>query len=291
MYYVIYNPVSGMMKKKDITAGVFSELENRHIDYAPYASASAGDMTRLAQKAVKDGADGIIAIGGDGSFHEIVNGIGQSGIELIFVPHGTGNDFLKMFRLPKDPISALKAQLDSPVKYIDLCKANEDYFLNVFGAGFDVDVLRHAEKYKSGLAHRFSYIIGAYSAIKYLKMLSLEVRIDGGAPFTKEATIISVGNGSYIGGGMKAVPGASVFDGFIDVVIANKVSKLSVVYLLIMFILGLHVKIKSLTTVYRCRTIEFKADNMYVEADGEVYPCSHVAISVIPSGLKTRLPL
>ena len=72
--------------------------------------------------------------------------------------------------------------------------------------------------------------------------------------------------------------------------IANKVNKLRIVYLLITFILGLHVKIKSLTTLYRCKKISLEANDMYVEADGEVYPCPNVEITVIPSALRTRLP-
>ena len=290
MYYVIYNPASGKMKKRDIMQDLFNELASRSIEYRAFASNKPGDMTRLAEKAVSDHADGIIAVGGDGSFHETINGIAESGTELILVPYGTGNDFLKMFPLPKDPVEALKTQLDSPVRNIDVCRANEEYFLNVLGAGFDVDVLRHAEKYKGRIAGRFSYLLGAYSAIRDLKMLDLEVDIDDKPPIRQEATIVSVGNGTYIGGGMKAVPGAEPDDGFIDVIIANKVNKLRIVYLLITFILGLHVKIKSLTTLYRCKKISLKANDMYVEADGEVYPCPNVEITVIPAALRTRLP-
>lgn len=71
-----------------------------------------------------------------------------SELALLFACCGTGNDFIKAVHLPKDPVEALRLQLHTPLSRIDLGRMNEMYFLNVSGTGFDVEVLRQAEKYK-----------------------------------------------------------------------------------------------------------------------------------------------
>lgn len=289
MYSIILNPTSG----NGLAARVLPRLENllreAGIEYRVDRTARAGDSRLYARRAVEDGLEGVIAVGGDGTFFEVVNGIAQSGLEVIFAPCGTGNDFVKTFRLPKRTEEAVRLQLGAAARRIDLGKFNDMYFLNVAGAGFDVDVLIETEKFKTRFKGLVAYLLGAFSAIRNLKPLDLAMEVDGGQVERVQSTIVSVGNGRYIGGGMKAVPDAIPDDGLFDVVVARRVNKLSVGVLLFFFVLGIHTKLKWLCRSFRCRRVTFAGVGS-VEADGEIFQAETAAFEVLPRALRTRLP-
>ena len=291
MYSIILNPVSGGGKAYERLPELEAVLEKRGISYRVDKTEKRGDARLLAAKAAEEGLQGVIAIGGDGTFSEVVNGIRESGIEMIFAPSGTGNDFMRMFKLPKDMIAAVEKQLDSPVRMIDIGKCNDRYFLNVTGCGFDVEVLMAADKYKDKASPLGAYLRGAYSAIKNYRPMDIVVSLDDGEEKQLQATVISVGNGSYIGGGMKAVPGAGVDDGVFDVMIAGKVNKISIYVLLMLFAAGKHPLIKKIVKMYKCKKIRIKGTGMHLEADGEIFAEDDVTLSIIPNVLRTRLPV
>jgi YegS/Rv2252/BmrU family lipid kinase len=289
MYSIILNPASG----KGLAARTLPKLEallrEAGIKYRVDRTVRAGDSRLYARRAVEDGLEGVIAVGGDGTFFEVVNGIALSGLEVIFAPCGTGNDFVKTFRLPRETVKAVRLQLGAKERRVDLGKFNDMYFLNVAGAGFDVSALIETEKFKKRFNGLIAYLLGSFSAIRRLKPLRLEMEIDRGAPERIESTIISVGNGRYIGGGMRAVPNAVPDDGLFDVVIARRLNKLTVGLLLFFFVLGIHTKLTWLCRSFRCRQLNVAGVGA-VEADGEIFRAETVAFEVLPRALRTRLP-
>ena len=290
MYTIIVNPRSGGRPNEDKLREIEKLLTARSIEYRVMKTGKPGDAAVFAEKAAADKNGGIIVMGGDGTFSEVTNGIGESGTEVIFAPCGTGNDFMRMFSLPKDTVEAVKQQLDSPVRMIDLGKCNDRYFLNVTGCGFDVDVLIETEKFKDKASSIGAYLRGAYSAIRNYRPMDVAVIVDDGKEMTMQATVISVGNGSFIGGGMKAVPGATVDDGTFDLMIAGKVNRLSIYGLLLLFIMGKHVHVRSIVKTYKCKKVRIMSKGMHLEADGEIFDSDDVTLSVIPGALRTRLP-
>lgn len=290
MYTVILNPISGGNSAKEKLRDLEKLLGERNIEYRVMETGKPGDATVYAREIAAQKSGGIIAMGGDGTFSEVANGIGESETELIFAPCGTGNDFMRMFALPKDPIEAVKRQLDSPIRMIDLGKCNDRYFLNVTGCGFDVDVLVEADRYKDKASSLGAYLRGAYSAIKNYRPMDVVVVIDNQEEIAMQATVISVGNGRFIGGGMKAVPGAAVDDGAFDLMIAGKVNKISIYGLLILFAMGKHVHLRRIVTTYKCRKVRIMRKGMNLEADGEIFRSDDVTLSVVPGALRTRLP-
>lgn len=290
MYTVILNPISGGNSTKEKLRDLEKLLGERNIEYRVMETGKPGDATVYAREIAAQKSGGIIAMGGDGTFSEVANGIGESETELIFAPCGTGNDFMRMFALPKDPIEAVKRQLDSPIRMIDLGKCNDRYFLNVTGCGFDVDVLVEADRYKDKASSLGAYLRGAYSAIKNYRPMDVVVVIDDQEEIAMQATVISVGNGRFIGGGMKAVPGAAVDDGAFELMIAGKVNKISIYGLLILFTMGKHVHLRRIVTTYKCRKVRIMRKGMNLEADGEIFRSDDVTLSVVPGALRTRLP-
>ncbi len=290
MYAIILNPASGNGLAARVLPHLEALLQDAGIAYRVDRTVRAGDSRLYAHRAAEDGLEGVIAVGGDGTFFEVVNGVALSGLTVIFAPCGTGNDFVKTFRLPKDTARAVAMQLGAPERRIDLGKCNDMYFVNVAGAGFDVDVLIETEKFKGRFKGLIAYLLGAFSAIRNLKPLKIEIEIDGGKAEKAESTIISVGNGRYIGGGMKALPNAIVDDGLFDVVIARRVDKLTVGLLLFFFVLGIHTKLSWLCRSFRCRRIRV-AGVGHIEADGEIYPAKTADFEILPGALRTRLPV
>lgn len=289
MYSIILNPASGNGLAARTLPKLEALLRQRGIAYRVDRAVRPGDLKLHARRAVEDGLSGIIAVGGDGTFFEAANGIGLSGLEMIFAPCGTGNDFVKTFRLPRKTAEAVRAQLDAPTRMIDMGRFNELYFLNVAGAGFDVQALRETERFKKRFKGLPAYMLGAFAAIKNLKPLKITLAVDGGPPEEMESTILSVGNGRYIGGGMKAVPGAVPDDGLFDVVVARRVPKAAVGFLLFVFVLGIHPRLTFLCRSFRCARLTVGGVGA-VEADGETFPAETAIFEVLPRALRTRLP-
>lgn len=290
VHSIILNPMSG----GGVAVRRLSELKDmlirRGVEYRVDITKFPGDAREKAALAVRDGLDGVIAVGGDGTFFEVVNGLGESGLEMLFAPCGTGNDFMRMFDMPGDMLKALEKQLDSPERRIDLGRCNDRYFLNVTGCGFDVDVLVAAESYKEKSSGLGAYLRGAYSAIRNYKPMDVKISIDGGEIQAMRATIISVGNGSFIGGGMKAVPGAKVDDGLFDVMLAGPVNRLSIYVLLLLFAAGKHPIIKRIVKMTRCKTLRIECPGMQLESDGEIFKSDSAYMCILPGALRTRLP-
>lgn len=200
MYALIVNPISGNGRGKRELPRVEALLREENVPYQLFEAARKGEMRALARQAVESGMEGIVAVGGDGSLFEIINGMAGSELALLFACCGTGNDFIKAVHLPKDPVEALRLQLHTPLSRIDLGRMNEMYFLNVSGTGFDVEVLRQAEKYKQRYKGLGVYLRGVRDAIRHFRPLEARIAFDDAELTPQKFTIISIGNGRYIGG-------------------------------------------------------------------------------------------
>ena len=149
MYTIIVNPTSGSGAALKNLPEIEGVLREKQLKYNLKRAETPEEATEIARNAAEQGCEGVIAVGGDGTSFRVVNGLAHSETPLIFVPCVTGNDFVRSLKLPKNPIKALRLQLNSPLQKIDIGKVNDTYFMNVSGTGFDVDVLRQAEKYKN----------------------------------------------------------------------------------------------------------------------------------------------
>ena len=139
MLHLIINPTAGKGYPLTLLSQLRAELEKRGVEYAIRETEYPGHATELARQAAATGAD-VAACGGDGTLCEALCGLMGSQSTLYVVPCGTGNDFIKAFYgLSRDPIRALCQQLDGQDVRVDCGRVNQGAFLNVAGAGFDVD--------------------------------------------------------------------------------------------------------------------------------------------------------
>ena len=142
------------------------------------------------------------------------------------------------------------------------------YFLNISGCGFDVEVLRQAVRFKKLGKGLLPYLMGILAALRLFKPLDIELTMNGKTE-QRAVTIISVGNGQYFGGGMRAVPHAAIDDGQFDVVIADKVNRLAILRLLSKFIKGKHTDLP-IAHEARCTALTIRCPGMTINMDGEL---------------------
>ncbi|MBR4442056.1 MAG: diacylglycerol kinase family lipid kinase [Clostridia bacterium] len=280
MLFIIANPTSGSGTGASILAQVEALLRERGVEYRCEQTLRPGHAVELADMAAREGVDGVVCLGGDGTVFEIVNGLKGHFMTLYFVPCGTGNDFVRMLNLPKDPVEALRVQLDGKPHPIDVGQVNEHYFLNVSGCGFDVEVLRQAGRFKKLGKGLLPYLMGILAALRFFRPLDIELTMNGKTE-KRAVTIISVGNGRYFGGGMKAVPHAEIDDGLFDVVIADKVNRLAILRLLSKFISGGHTDLP-IAHESRCTALTIRCPGMTVNMDGELRQMDVAEYRILP---------
>ena len=288
MLYIIANETSGSGAGAAALKHVCALLQEKGLPFRADRIEYPGHAACLADAAVSAGEKEIICLGGDGTISEVVRGLAGRFVTLYFVPCGTGNDFIKVLNLPKDPITALEAQLSGTPRKIDIGRLNDTWFINVSGSGFDVEVLRQAARFKRLGKGILPYLLGIFAALKSFRALPVEITLNGKTEKT-EVTIFSVGNGCYIGGGMKAVPHAEPDDGLFDVVVAKRFSRPAILRMLTKFIPGKHTTLPGIRE-FRCREITFRCPGMVLDVDGELIPMDEAHYELIPAVLEIRAP-
>ncbi len=288
MLQIIANETSGNGSCARALKDVEKLLDDLGLDYQLNITEYPGHASLLADEAIRRGETEFVCIGGDGTISEVVNGFAGRLVTLYLVPCGTGNDFVRCLDLPKDPVLALKAQLSGKPYLIDVGRVNDHFFLNISGGGFDTEVLNQAAHFKKLGKGILPYLLGIFAALFRFRPLPVEMTMNG-KTVKKEVTIFSVGNGRYFGGGMMAVPHAELDDGLFDVVIADKLGRLSILRLLSKFISGKHT---SLPVVHesRCRELTVRCPGMIINIDGELFKEDTARYQIFPSSLRLMLP-
>ena len=288
MLVVIANPTAHSGKAASVIDAVCQLLKKRGLAYRCDTTQYVGHAMRLADSAFHEGADGIVCVGGDGTVNEIISGLAGRHMTLYLVPCGTGNDFVKVLPLPKDPLKALECQLDSPACPVDIGQVNDRYFLNIAGTGFDVEVLRQTMRFKWLGGGLLPYLCGVVAALRRFKPMDIELTINGKTE-KRRVTIISIGNGQYLGGGMRAVPQADPMDGLFDVIYVDAVNRRTIARLLPHFIKGTHTGLP-IAHCARCTEVVINSPGMTFNLDGELHDMDRAFCRMLPGALTLHLP-
>ena len=284
MFTIVFNPAAGNKKIDQILKRVCDILTGRHINYTTFEiSTKQGPEVYQAIPCGND--DTVCILGGDGTVLHTFNKLSGDSFRLMIVPCGTGNDFIKSLGLPKDPIKAFISQLNGDTRHADYLTANNRRFLNVMGAGFDVNVLCKLNAFKHKFSGLKAYLMAVIQSIKEYSPIELEINRDDTGVVKKKLSVISIGNGRFIGGGMKAVPSAVPDDGLIDVVEVRAIKRWQLLFLLPLFICGLHIKF-GLGKSYRCRSLRLASAGLTYQLDGEIFSDDSVTVNLIPDRLR-----
>jgi len=277
-------------------------------------TSASDDARRFAQEAVSDGIRFVITCGGDGTLHEVVNGIATvPDVTLGVLPCGRGNDFAAAISVPLKPEAAIATLLSGTPIRVDLgcCYhsrqlkdgtvepepsltdnrqlTTDNYFTTIATCGYDTEVSRRAAKGTPLFAGTASYAYAAVETLFYYDPPFVRLEGDFGVhegPLLLAATGIT----NRYGGGFQIVPKARIDDGLFDVCIIRPVSSLTVLRLLVTLFWGGHVSHPAVS-MHQTRTLTIETDTpMLLYADGEPMCETPATIEIIKHGLAVMAP-
>jgi diacylglycerol kinase (ATP) len=296
-FLAIINPAAGGGRCRTLVGPVLERLRAGGIALETAETKAVGDATRMARDAYGRGYRKFLAVGGDGTSYEIVNGLfpealGASPAEipsLGFLPLGTGNSFLRDFgdQGVEHAIGALLARRDSPCDVLKLTyKEGVLYFINLLSVGFaaDVNILRTRRFKNSGA---IGYWLAIFLGLAQLKRRPFPVRVEGQAEYDQRSCLfLSFNNSKFTGGTMMIAPQADTNDGLIDFIRWGPIGRAGLVRNLGGLYDGTHIRHR-LAESKKARRIEFNLDApIDVMIDGEALTLHCQQIEVLPSALK-----
>ena len=285
--YFIVNPISGSGQGKARFADACVVLDARGADYGFAFTEYAGHAVELTRKALEAGEKRIVSVGGDGTLREVASVVAQApGATLGILPFGTGNDFARGVGLPEDTDKLVSILLAGKTRAIDAGDAGGAFFMNVAGFGFDVDVVRHTEKYKKKLNGMLPYLLGILQALLHLSRTQLHIETDTGETYDLTATLFTVCNGNRFAGGIRIAPLADPADGLLDVCVLKRVNKALFLYLLPICIKGNHLKHKKHFLYFKARSVRAQCETPApLELDGELIGAAPARFTARPGAI------
>jgi len=267
-------------------------------------TAARGEGTALALAAARAGAGLVVAVGGDGTVNEVVNGLmaseGRRPV-LGIVPAGRGSDFARTLGLPRDPVRALEILAGGDVRRIDVaavdCRALDPcghgagtrrYFVNMAGCGASGRVVERMERWHGVGAAGYA-LAAALTAFDYRWPL-VELSLDGGPPATMRLNLLFVCNGQYCGGGMCVGQGARPDDGELLVVEAVGVGRLRAMLQWPQLYFGGLQQVAGVRVRAAREVAVAGPASVLVDCDGELCGRLPATYRIVPGALDVRVP-
>ena len=281
---IIANPTSGKGNGKKALDAVLTYLDGKAVPYTLRLTERKGHAEELAREACANGADVVVALGGDGTFHEVLNGMDFSTSRLGLIPAGRGNDFAIGAKAASlDPIQAIADIVRGEPKELDYIQVSDRRCLNIAGTGLDVEVLQKtAEKH-----NKLTYTASLVRCLLHYKPYHIAAEVNGE---TNEYDCIMIGvcNGSQFGGGIRVSPLSAPDDGKLDILIVKKPKNVPTLMVMPGFVKGKHMK-KSYVKHIICDSVKITTPAP-VELDGEIYYDLDFDAKIVVGGVKTFVP-
>ncbi|MDF2557117.1 MAG: diacylglycerol kinase family lipid kinase [Bacillales bacterium] len=297
MYFIV-NPKAQNAQSLAVWNRVKVILDEEKADYDFYLTDYPMHASVLAKEILdKHDSACIIAIGGDGTAHEVANGVAEyPNATFSYIGAGSGNDFCRGAQIPMNPIEAIRfiRNKNRPVKKIDIGEYETDhkgYFLSSMGMGIDADVTAEVNdsplkaffnKVKLG---KLAYLYTFFKSIATYKFPNMKVTIDGITKDYKKVWIVNIANQKYFGGGIPISPNARMDNGVFHVLIVHSYSRLSIFFMFFSIIWAGHIRLKNCDYVTG-QKIQIESDvNKVIHADGEIVGAGKLQLRILPKQL------
>jgi YegS/Rv2252/BmrU family lipid kinase len=300
-WYTIINPTSGKGNSLKQLALIKRLFNKYNIHVTTFITEFIHHEKIVVQEAIKQGFTKFICIGGDGTLHHIVNGImtqqliDSNKIKLGVIPVGTGNDWVKTYKISKNIERAIQVIKNEKTIYQDigsiqfLNNNKKLYFNNVAGIGFDAFVVNKISNIKK--LGPIAYLIGGLSGFFSYKKNTLQASI-GNKKISSKIFMISIGICQFSGGGMQLTDFKNHKNGHFDITLIKNITLIKV----LMHIKKLYnaniIKLKEVES-YQCKSITIKIEGKrttYIQADGELLGIDDVHIKTIKNALQFVVP-
>ncbi len=264
----IFNPFSGKKNNDAIKNAIFEFVDPEKFDFEVVETDYAGHATQLAIDAVQMDYDMVVAVGGDGSINEVVEGLIGSNTILGIIPAGSGNGFAMHIGYGRDPLKAVKLFNNGHSEFVDICDMNNHAFINLAGIGFDAKVAYKLKKQTSrGFAAYFKLTM---QQIKKYKYRPFRIKIDDKI-IEDEFLTIAIANAPMYGYNFEIAPAAKFNDGLFEVILFKKAPMWRYVLSSWRMLTG-NIHKSSLAMRFQAKRIEVEClvpKKSYVHVDGE----------------------
>lgn len=300
-WLAVINPNAGGGKVATEWPLLSNMLRNRGVRFEEMFTTHRYHAVELVIYALKRGFRRMISVGGDGTLHEIVNGllyqkeVPVSEVTLAVLPAGSANDWSRMYRIPKDYGRAVDTILEGRTILQDVCRVeyvqagvrNSRYMVNVAGVGLDANICHYCNQAKNkGRSGDLAYVKAAFRALVGRRSNRTKVVVDGRSYFSDRMFSTGFGIGKYSGGGMMQVPDAVADDGLVNVMVARKVSKIKFLLLFKRLFKGTIYGIREVSHTMASRVCVISRRPDRVEIDGEVVGTTPMSLEVMPRVLR-----
>jgi len=292
-FLVIVNPAAGGGQCRKLLAPALVRLRSANIAVEVRESQEPGDGTRLARQGWQEGFRKFIAVGGDGTSYEIVNGIFPQALDgvaptLAFLPLGTGNSFLRDFgsRTLEQRIDALKGEPSRAIDVIRLVHSQGVlYYINLLSMGFSADVAMMRARNFRGWGE-LGYQTSIFICLARFRRRPFPLRVDGEARTDRRPCLfLTFSNSKYTGGTMMIAPQADTSDGLIEFVRWGPIGRVGLIRNLPRLYDGTHVN-HPLAERKAVSRVDFELDQAVdVMVDGETMTLHCLSLDVLPSVL------
>jgi len=298
----IVNPTAGYRRARRLWPRLLASLGAAGADVATWWTEWPGHAETLAARARREGFDRVVAVGGDGTLLEVVNGLwwepkgALPGVGV--VPFGTGCDYVRSFDLGPTRRDKLITALGEATLRVSLGlvrlqgfdgQPRTRVFINVLGLGFDARIITGFRQQRLRLPGKTGYFLSGFKELGRLTHHRITGALDGRGLST-DAMLVAIGLGRFFGGGMMITPGASPQAEYFQVVLAHKLSRLELLGLLPGLYSGKHLNHPRVTAAYAA-SITINADPpAEVEAEGELEGSTPLEVTIIPQALQVGAP-
>ena len=265
-----------------------------------FFSERPGHIVELAERAAHEGAELVVAVGGDGTLNETVSGLMRAGggPELATIPLGTGMDFGRTYGIPSNIDGAVRTAVEGRTRTIDVGRVNyktwagadeERYVVNVGSVGMSAAVAQRANGMSKALGGKATFFYALVRVFLAWQNTVIDVELDGERRSARMHDVI-VANGQYHGGSMWLAPEASPDDGLFDVLMIGDVTKLDFATTAPKLYRGKHLGHPKVELA-RARVVAVDgAETLPIELDGEQVGTTPARFEVVPGALRVRVP-
>jgi len=257
-------------------------------------SVSGDDIREKASRAVAEGYRCVAALGGDGAFHHVVEGVRGTSATAAFLPAGNGNDIAAALGIPTDPIAAAEVLLGGHARAVDLigvrlASGTTAHYIGAGGLGLDAAAAYLANTRFKAWPGLTRYVAGAVEAVRLEPTLALEAELDD-ERWNGEALFAAVANGPRYGAGIRIAPEAKIDDGWMDVLIVGKLPIARLVEGLATLIATGDVRFPEVRR-YRCKRAAMRTVvPAKVHGDGELLGESPAKFEIVPGAIRVMAP-
>jgi diacylglycerol kinase (ATP) len=292
-FFAIVNPAAGGGKSGRLAGPALARLREKGLHIDVIASTGPGHAVQLAREAYAQGYRKFLAVGGDGTAHEILNGVfanrrNPERTALGFLPLGTGNSFLRDFT-DQGAEASLDALVTNRSRAVDLIRlthaSGEIYSFNILSVGFTADVGAIANRVFKPLGH-LGYLFGVFVRVAQLKRRAFVLRSDDEQEWdTRRSLFLTFNNSKFTGGSMLIAPDANPSDGLIEFVRWGPIGRLGLLRMLAKLYDGTHIK-HPLASRKAVKHVEFKIPvPVDVLIDGEIFSLECKSLDIQPSAV------